>query len=305
MRDPTPTPQRPLLSSQLPKHGHRDREAGTQGSSLPSQLGLQLTFLLKSSLTVSYFIFPPQHSSPPDRCFLCLLVFYFSLSHENISSVDSCLFCPLLDPQGLALSGRLMNVSLMNGAPSLSFFILIISLFWPETGLRNGASLASSISSNSLRRLCGPKSGWWTGSSHVCPSSSKSSCIAGLSSPGFAEAGEMPPSPEPGLVWKRSGREGTWVLVHGDLCSSSSSTQHLLLAINFVLVGHLSSTLLANFSCAIQRCQLQSPCYTLDSQDLIHLIAESLYPLPPLPISQPPTPATTFLLSVLINLTFF
>lgn len=112
-------------------------------------------------LYFSFWHFPPCVFS---------MGFFPSLPGEH-KLQDSCLFCPFLDPQSLALSRHFMNISSVNGTPWLSFLILIIPLCCSGSGLRNSVSLASGISPGALCLLCGRKYVEEIDFSHVCPSS--------------------------------------------------------------------------------------------------------------------------------------
>lgn len=165
------TPGRPLLSSQLSSHGCLwcSWHAGICPS-FPS-------WIPTHPPAETFPDHPLLHFSSPALSTIwhvfSLFIGLQPLCHENINSVDPCLFGPLMDPQSLTLSGHLMNISLVTGSPLVLWFILIFSLYYQESGLRNSTSLDSSISP----ALCA-FSVEWRNSYPVYPSSPNTMCIA-------------------------------------------------------------------------------------------------------------------------------
>lgn len=229
MREPYITSQGPLLSSQLPA-------IRTHTGQLAPRIPPFLPVL--DSDRLSWLNLPPDiptlFSSPTlITLWHVFSVYCFSLPHKDINSMESCLFCSLLDPQDLALGGPLMNISLMNGTPLVSFFSLICR---PESGLKSGTS----ISNTALFLFCGLKPCWWNRFLSWVLIVLQVYFHRKNFPLQFLRGGRnlLVPS-ESGLVWRWNKKGGITRIgskkVFGDLCFGCYSTQHYLYIYIFII----------------------------------------------------------------------
>lgn len=100
---------------------------GTQEFSLPFHLGLEFTLLLKSSLIIPYIIFL---SSTHHHLTYAFSAYWFNttLSHKNLSSMDSCLFCSFQ---------WALNEYFFNAWSSLAIifhfdYLFLLARLWPQ-----------------------------------------------------------------------------------------------------------------------------------------------------------------------------